>query len=72
MDAMSKELETWNLTFLGVLATLINLMLRKYFSVLVIPQGVNVICKFLDMNKDKTATPRNLQNVKCRIKTCHN
>ena len=50
MDAISKELEAWNLTgvvMLVVLATLINLMLRKYFSVLVIPQVVNVICKFL-------------------------
>ena len=70
MDAISKELETWNLTLVTVLATRINLMLRKYFSVLV--QAVNVICKFLDMNKDKTATPRNLKNVKCRIKTCRN
>ena len=47
MDAMSKELETWNLTFGMVLATLINLMWRKYFSVLLFPQVVNVICKFL-------------------------
>ena len=50
MDAMSKELETWNLTFLGVLATLINLMWRKYFSVLLLPQVVNAICKFLRLH----------------------
>ena len=60
MDAMSKELETWNLTFLGVLATHINSMLRKYFSVLVIPQVVNVICKFLNGEKYKIATLTNL------------
>ena len=70
MDATSKELETWNLTFLGVLATLINLMLKKYFSVLV--QGVNVICKLLNVETDKTATLMNAFNVKCRILTCCN
>ena len=52
MDAMSKELEAWNLTSLVVLATHINLMLRKYFSALLMfldrhCQIVNVICKFL-------------------------
>ena len=72
MDAISKELEAWNLTFLGVLATLINLMLRKYFSVLVEDQNVNVICKFENLEKDKAATLRNLKNVKCRVSTCRN
>ena len=64
MDAISKELETWNLTFLGVLATHINLMLRKYFSVLVEVQNVNVICKFLNAEKDKTAT---LESFSCEV-----
>ena len=56
MDVMSKELEAWNLTSLLVLATLTNLMLRKYFSVLVEDQIVNAICKFFNVEKDKTAT----------------
>jgi len=57
MDAISKELEAWNLTLSMVLATLINLMLKKYFSVLVkIIQIVNAICKFIKVEKDKTAT----------------
>ena len=51
MDAISKELETWTLTFMEVLATLINLMLRKYFFVLVEDQSVNVICKFFNVEK---------------------
>ena len=72
MDAMSKELETWDLTFLGVLATLINLMLKKYFSVLVKDYPVNVICKLLNVETDKTATLMNAFHVKCRILTCYN
>ena len=71
MDATSKELETWNLTLKMVLATLINLMLKKYFSVLV-HQGVNVICKLLNVETDKTATLMNAFHVKCRIITCYN
>ena len=60
MDAISKEFETWNLTFHLVLAILINSMLRKYFSVLLV-QNVNVICKFFNAMKDnKTATQLNL------------
>ena len=56
MDAILKELKAWNLTFFWVLATLINLMLKKYFSVLVRDRWtrvlvedhiVNVICKLL-------------------------
>ena len=72
MDATSKELETWNLTFIMVLATLINLMLKKYFSVLVEYQIVNVICKLLNVETDKTATLMNAFHVKCRILTCYN
>ena len=73
MDAISKEFETWNLTFLGVPATHINLMLKKYFSVLVkITQIVNVICKLLNVETDKTATLMNSFHVKCRILTCYN
>ena len=72
MDAISKELEAWNLTFLMALATLINLMLKKYFSVLVIKQLVNVICKLLNVETDKTATLMNAFNVKCRILLCCN
>ena len=60
MDAMSKELETWNLILLEVLATHINSMLKKYFSALVIPHIANVICKFLNGEKYKTATLTNL------------
>ena len=57
MDAISKELEAWNLTLIGVLATLINLMLKKYFSVLVkITQIVNAICEFFNVEKDKNAS----------------
>ena len=56
MDAISKELEAWNLTFLGVLATLINSMLKKYFSVLVEDHIVNAICEFFNIEKDKNAT----------------
>ena len=72
MDATSKELETWNLTFLGVLATLINLMLKKYFSVLVETRIVNVICKLLNVETVKTATLMNAFHLKCRILTCCN
>ena len=72
MDAISKELETWNLTLIMVLATLINLMLKKYFSVLVEGQIVNVICKLLNVETDKTATLMNAFHVKCRILTCYN
>ena len=72
MDAISKELETWNLTFGVVLATLINLMLRKYFSVLVKTHDVNVICKFENLGQDKAATLGNLKDVKCRISTYYN
>ena len=72
MDATSKELETWILTFLGVLATLINLMLKKYFSVFIYTQLVNVICKLLNVETDKTATLMNAFHVKCRILTCYN
>ena len=64
MDAISKELETWNLTFLGVLATLTNSMLKKYFSVLVEMKIVNVICEFLNVEKDKTATLADLLNTR--------
>ena len=67
MDAISKESEAWNLTFLGVLVTLINLILRKYFSVLVETRDVNVMCKFENLEQDKAATLRNLKNVKCYI-----
>ena len=74
MDATSKELETWNLTFMKVLATLINLMLKKYFSVLVVNvvNVVNVICKLLNVETDKTATLMNAFHVKCRILMCYN
>ena len=74
MDAISKELETWNLSFIMVLATLINLMLKKYFSVLLEygHQIVNVICKLLNVETDKTATLMNAFHVKCRILTCYN
>ena len=77
MDATSKEFETWNLTFLGVLAKHINLMLKKYFSVLVVIMEipiviVNVICKLLNVETDKTATLKNVLNVKCCIPTCYN
>ena len=48
MDVGLKELEPWNLSFMMVLATLINSMLRKYFSVLVVKTKIdNVMCKFL-------------------------
>ena len=71
MDAISKEFETWNLTFHLVLATVINLMLRKYFSVLVVEDMiVNVICKLLNDETDKTATLKNVLNVKCCIPAC--
>ena len=60
MDAISKELEAWNLTFIKVLARLINLMLRKYFSVLVETRIVNVMCKFVNLEQGKAATLRNL------------
>ena len=70
MDAISKELETWNLTFLLVLATLINLMLRKYFSVLVHIHKLNVIFKFFNVENDKTATLTKLLNVTCLNSTC--
>ena len=73
MDATSKELETWNLTLNMVLATLINLMLKKYFSVLAEDtEIVNVICKLLNVETDKTATLMNAFHVKCRILTCYN
>ena len=73
MDATSKELETWNLTLNMVLATLINLMLKKYFSVLAEDtKNVNVICKLLNVETDKTATLMNAFHVKCRILTCYN
>ena len=55
-----------------VLATLINLMLTKYFSVLVIIIIVNVICKLLNVETDKTATLMNAFNIKCRIPTYYN
>ena len=72
MDATSKESETWILTLFMVLATLINLMLKKYFSVLVEGQIVNVICKLLNVETDKTATLMNAFDVKCRFLTCCN
>ena len=72
MDAVPKELEAWNLTSLVVLATLTNLMLKKYFSVLVQDHIVNVICKLLNVETDKTATLTNAFHVKCRILTCYN
>ena len=72
MDATSKEFGTWNLTFIWVLAAHINLMLKKYFSVLVEDQKVNVICKLLNVETDKTATLKNVLNVKCCIPTCYN
>ena len=57
MVATSKEFETRNLTFLQVLAKHINLMMKKYFSVLVEDTKiVNVICKLLNVETDKTAT----------------
>ena len=72
MDAISKELEAWNLTFIKVLARLINLMLRKYFSVLVQAHIVNVICKFLNVEKDKPTTHTIILNVHCCTPTCCN
>ena len=72
MDAISKELEAWNLTFLMALATLINLMLKKYFSVLVDTRIVNVICKLLNIETDKTATLMNAFHLKCCILICYN
>ena len=72
MDAISKELETWTLTFMEVLATLINLMLRKYFFVLVETRNVNVMCKFKNLEQDMAATLINHKNVKCRISSCRN
>ena len=65
MDAISKELETWNLTFLLVLATLINLMLIKYLFVLVHIHKLSVIFKFFNVENDKTATLTKLLNVTC-------
>ena len=71
MDATSKEFETWNLTFLKVLAKHINLMLKKYFSVLVVEDHiVNVICKLLNVETDKTEILKNVLNAKCRIQMC--
>ena len=38
-------------------------MLKKYFSVLVEMKIVNVICEFLNVEKDKTATLADLLNI---------
>jgi len=46
MAAMSIELEPWNLIFIVVHATLINLKGRKYFSALIFTLLKNAICKF--------------------------
>ena len=54
-----------------VLATLINLMLKKYFSVLVEDQIVNVICECLNVGKDMSATLADLLNIICRIPKCY-
>ena len=77
MDALLKELETWNLTFIMVLATLINLMLKKYFFVSVKKtQIMNVICKLLNVEKDQTTTQRHVltdvTSVMCCIPSYYN
>ena len=46
MAAMSKELDPWNLIFIGVHAALFNLKWRKYFSAFMHTLVNNVICKF--------------------------
>ena len=71
MDAISKELGHWNLILNKVPATLINLMLKKYFYVLV-KNGhiVNVICKLLNVETDKIATLMNALNDMCHIPSC--